>query len=361
MVSIAEANWKAKHNYMYLADTMKYTLRVLKTSMAKRLDHSMWLSAYTHAGVAQFFFDNNSGSFTRLEDGKAKITGIVSNRNDSDDQWRIEFYLSDAMTWTEWSAAGRSYKDEAGLAGNSYQNWTYYIMDENKESRLIGLGDNDGEEKTLYHKPSDYHFGFQVGDAANNKNSNYGLSGWFSYKNYRGQWVQGDLNLDLENCQDDNGGGCDTGALEYDGNVSLCLNGQPICIEQDDVDYYLGLGAVLGSCSGPAPQANNGESNGESTDITELINAQPNISINAFPNPTRGTAQITFSVNEAGPVSVAIYNTRGDAVGNLYQGETEADREYSVTFDGSSVTEGVYMIRLRTAGYMETKKLIIKR
>ena len=46
---------------------------------------------------------------------------------------------------------------------------------------------------------------------------------------------------------------------------------------------------------------------------------------------------------------------------NLFQGTAEANTEYEVTFNGANVMEGVYLIRLRTAGYLETKKLIIKR
>ncbi|MCE7996742.1 MAG: HYR domain-containing protein, partial [Roseivirga sp.] len=322
--------------------------------------HALWLSAYNAYGNGQFFFDTNSGSFTTLSDGKAKLTGIVSNRRNANDKWQIEFYLSDAMNWSEWSGLGRSYKDEVGLAGNKYLDWSYYIMDQSQATRLVGLGDNAGQVKTLSHMPSNFYFGFQVGEAANNKNSNYGISGWFSYMNYRGQWVQGDINMDLNNCQETTDG-CDTGVTPYNGDIKICLNGQSYCVDQDDVDYYLGLGATLGTCSTTqAPLSGGTVGNGEANDENELTKS-PDISISAYPNPTKAVANITFSVSEDGPVSLGIYSTKGLLIGTLYKGIAEANTEYKVVYDGSNVTEGVYLIRLRTAGYLETKKLMIKK
>ncbi len=324
--------------------------------------HALWLSDYgNYHSDAQFFFEDNSGSFTKLEGGKAKVTGIVSNRRNSNDKWQIEFYLSDAMTWSEWSALGRSYKDEAGLAGNKYRDWTYYIMDQSKETRLVGLGHNTGYVKKLYHMPSNFHYGFQVGEAANNKNSNYGISGWFWYKNNRGHWVQGDINMDLDNCDASNDD-CDTGVTPYDGDVRICLNGYTYCVDQDDVDYYLRYGATLGSCGSTQTSLSVGgaASNNLADDADELTK-NTEINISAYPNPTKSVANITFKVSEAGPVSVGIYSTKGLLISTLYKGMAEADTEYKVTFDGSDVTEGIYMIRVRTAGYLETKKLMIKK
>ena len=73
-------------------------------------------------------------------------------------------------------------------------------------------------------------------------------------------------------------------------------------------------------------------------------------------------ANITFNVNQDGPVTVAIFDTRGLQVGNtLFEENAETDRKYTVVFDASAVKEGIYIIRLRTAGYIESKKLMIKK
>ena len=271
------------------------------------------------------------------------------------------------MNWTDWSALGRDYKDEKGLAGNKYKDWTYYTIDPAKMTRLTGLDSNAGQSKRLYHMPTNHEFGFQVGEAANNKNTEYGISGWFFYRNYRGNWTQGDINMNLENCDDSNQN-CDVQVREWTGDVIICYRGTSYCVDQLDVNYYLYYGATLGRCDTNSSHAientiDKGSVNTENnlTENTLEVDKAPEVSINAYPNPTSGIANITFTVSEAGPVNVGIYSTKGLLIGTVYQGDAEANTEYKVVFDGTNVTEGVYLIRLRTAGYLETKKLMIKK
>ncbi|MGY6649049.1 thrombospondin type 3 repeat-containing protein [Wenyingzhuangia sp. IMCC45574] len=162
-------------------------------------NHAMWLSSYK-GGRAKFYFENNAGQLTRYSDGTATLRGVLINVNDVDDKWSIEYNLKDAKNWNAWKALGRSYKNERRKAGDNYQDWAYYILDAST-SRLVGLGSNDGQVKSVRHKPSSYYYGFQIGLAANSKNANNGVSGWFEYQNENNQWVQGDINLDLASCE----------------------------------------------------------------------------------------------------------------------------------------------------------------
>ncbi|MGY6649048.1 collagen-binding domain-containing protein [Wenyingzhuangia sp. IMCC45574] len=163
-------------------------------------NHAMWLSSY-NGSRARFYFENNAGELKRYSDGTATLRGTLININDSNDKWSIEYNLKDAKNWNAWKALGRSYKDERRKAGDNYQDWAYYILDD-ATSKLVGLGSNAGQEKPVRHKPASYYYGFQIGQAANSKNTNYGVSGWFEYQNENNQWVQGDINLDLANCVD---------------------------------------------------------------------------------------------------------------------------------------------------------------
>ena len=143
--------------------------------------HAMWLSNYGKNGSsAKYVFESASGVLTHNSDGSATLTGLLKNIYDVNDKWEINFILLGGNDWTEWSGLGRSYKDEQGLAGNNYQNWNYYTL--SSDSKLKGKGDNQGKVVMISHMPSSYNFGFQLGTAANNKNSNYGMSGWFYYK-----------------------------------------------------------------------------------------------------------------------------------------------------------------------------------
>lgn len=155
---------------------------------------------YSKYKDTRFVFDANGGSISRNLDGTATVTGTLVSTQDPDDQWTVSLNLENARNWSEWSALGRSYKDEKRLAGKRYLDWTYYEMA--ADSKLIGAGNNTGEEVALTHAPTDYRYGFQLGDAANSKNGNFGMSGWFFYTNRDGKQVQGDFNLDVADCAD---------------------------------------------------------------------------------------------------------------------------------------------------------------
>ena len=47
---------------------------------------------------------------------------------------------------------------------------------------LTGWGSQEGALLTLAHAPYNYYYGFQIGVAANNVNTNYGGGGWFTFE-----------------------------------------------------------------------------------------------------------------------------------------------------------------------------------
>lgn len=176
--------------------------------------HAVWLNSYLNGQSARFIFDDNGGSVTENQDGTAHISGTIVSDSDPEDQWQVDLWLADVKDWEAWSALGRGYKDEQNIAGDLYKSWSYYIMDLNKTSQLIGKGKNQGEVLPLMHNPTDYHYGFQIGESANSKNSNYGVSGWFLYTR-NGQTYNGDFNLDLD-CEVQPTPDCDVNELAAD-------------------------------------------------------------------------------------------------------------------------------------------------
>jgi hypothetical protein len=74
---------------------------------------------------------------------------------------------------------GRQYKDDLGVAANHHQDWTYYEL--SSTSSAVGLGALSGSTLQLTHAPSTYYYGFQVGERANNRNLDFGMSGWVFY------------------------------------------------------------------------------------------------------------------------------------------------------------------------------------
>ncbi|MBO6496100.1 MAG: HYR domain-containing protein, partial [Roseivirga sp.] len=326
--------------------------------------HAMWLDDYTYNGYsAKFNFDNNSGKLSYNSDGSITLTGMLKNVQNMNDKWEISFRLEGGHSWTEWSGLGRGYKDEKNLAGDKYEDWTYYTL--NSDSKLKGKGSNHGKVVSVYHMPTNYFYGFQLGEAANNKNSNYGLSGWFYYKNYCGQWEKADINIDLEDCNSNPPGepnDCIIDTVEWNGNITVCYNGVELCVSQQEAESLIASGATLGSCS--VTTTSNSLTNGEAS-TQELESTTDNdelkIHVSAYPNPTRDFTNITFEVKEAGPVKVGIYTSQGVRVGDLFEDVAEANKTYSIEFDGSSLLDGIYLIRVNTADVVKTKKLMIKR
>ena len=84
-----------------------------------------------------------------------------------------------------------------------------------------------------------------------------------------------------------------------------------------------------------------------------------------FPNPFNPTTTITFAVPKAGDVTLAIYNLRGRLVRTLAEGPLAAGR-HKIVWDGNDsrgqrVASGIYVYRLETNEFAESKKLILTR
>ncbi|MFZ6053123.1 HYR-like domain-containing protein [Halocola ammonii] len=122
------------------------------------------------------------GSWMEYEDGSAQITATVVSVDNPNAGWEVSILLENGLPWNQWSTQGfaNSYKDDFGIAGDNYEDWIYYIIN-NEESTLTGWGDFAGSDLSLSHAPSSYYYGYQLGVAANNVNDQYGSGGWFSY------------------------------------------------------------------------------------------------------------------------------------------------------------------------------------
>jgi hypothetical protein len=82
-----------------------------------------------------------------------------------------------------------------------------------------------------------------------------------------------------------------------------------------------------------------------------------------YPNPFNPTTKISFSLKEAGHVSINIYNMRGQLVKTLVN--TELDRNFhNIVWDGKdnsgkNTSSGVYFYKMKTQNYNSTKKMIL--
>lgn len=77
-----------------------------------------------------------------------------------------------------------------------------------------------------------------------------------------------------------------------------------------------------------------------------------------FPNPFNPQTKINFSLPQDGFTELMVFDVTGKAVETIVKENLNAG-EYSVDFDASGLTSGVYFYRISSNGYSVTKKMIL--
>jgi hypothetical protein len=79
-----------------------------------------------------------------------------------------------------------------------------------------------------------------------------------------------------------------------------------------------------------------------------------------YPNPFNPSTTIRYSLPTRSYVTLTVFNTLGQKVRSLAEGERGAGY-HEVTLDGTNLSSGVYLYRLSTGTYVETRKLVLLR
>jgi hypothetical protein len=79
-----------------------------------------------------------------------------------------------------------------------------------------------------------------------------------------------------------------------------------------------------------------------------------------FPNPFNPSTTIGYGLPERSHVTLTVYNTLGQQIATLEEGEIEAGF-HEVNFDASSLASGVYLYRLTAGDYVRTRRLVLLR
>ncbi len=77
-----------------------------------------------------------------------------------------------------------------------------------------------------------------------------------------------------------------------------------------------------------------------------------------YPNPFNPTTSIMFNLDEVSPVSLKVFNLRGEQVALVTSG-TFGTGEHTVTFDGSNLASGLYIYRLEAGNRVDTRKMVL--
>lgn len=77
-----------------------------------------------------------------------------------------------------------------------------------------------------------------------------------------------------------------------------------------------------------------------------------------YPNPFNPSTSISFSIPQQEKVTLKIYNVLGNVVATLVD-DVKPAGSYTINFDGSQLSSGVYFYKLETGSYSATKKLTL--
>ena len=97
---------------------------------------------------------------------------------------------------------------------------------------------------------------------------------------------------------------------------------------------------------------------------TGIDSGVKNVLSHAYPNPFNPVTRIAYSVKEAGPVTIEVYNVAGKVVRTLLDTELDTGSKGFVVWDGTSeagdrCASGVYFYRIAAPGFTESHKMIM--
>ncbi|WP_456429949.1 T9SS type A sorting domain-containing protein [Rhodocaloribacter sp.] len=77
-----------------------------------------------------------------------------------------------------------------------------------------------------------------------------------------------------------------------------------------------------------------------------------------YPNPFNPATRITYALPAAGPVRLTVHDALGREVARLVEGRQAAGR-YAVTFEAGELPSGLYLYRLQSGAFVETRTMVL--
>ncbi|MFA5297334.1 MAG: C39 family peptidase [Lutibacter sp.] len=96
------------------------------------------------------------------------------------------------------------------------------------------------------------------------------------------------------------------------------------------------------------------------TKIFEKETMSRNFSLSIYPNPFNNSTMISISLPEPTTISLVVYNSLGQKIYDLANGQYEAG-EYIFTFSADNLPSGIYFCFLQTEKFCERRKMLLVR
>ncbi len=78
-----------------------------------------------------------------------------------------------------------------------------------------------------------------------------------------------------------------------------------------------------------------------------------------YPNPFNPSTTITFSIPKSEEVTLRIYNSLGQIVETVIDGDNLSAGKYRVDFGGENLTSGIYYYTIASGTFSETRKMLL--
>lgn len=83
--------------------------------------------------------------------------------------------------------------------------------------------------------------------------------------------------------------------------------------------------------------------------------------VTAYPNPTNGAVNFSFTLPESGKATLELYNVNGQRVASMFSNDTTGEVENTVSYDLSSLPNGIYISKLTSEEGVVTGKVVLSK
>ena len=145
--------------------------------------------------------------------------------------------------------------------------------------------------------------------------------------------------------------------------VLVCHYGNVVCISSSDVKPHLDHGCSIGLCNGATISSVGMEDRSElkiNAETNPIGSADGTNYLQTYPNPTSASLTIKFYANKDSKYSLNLYNVLGGLIKAMDMGFSKDGMNYSKQFDLSTLSSGIYILKLITNDEVFSKRIIIQ-